>query len=143
MIHLSPRIVYNDNDVNLLAKIMKAEALGEGDQGMLLVGNVIVNRVVANCDVFRDTRNIYEVVYQKNAFAGVGQPLFNAPVNAKEKELALKNINGYRSEAATNALWFKNPGRGQSCPDTFYGALSGRYLNHCFYAPGYQLKCDL
>lgn len=51
MIHLSPRIVYNDNDVNLLAKIMKAEALGEGDQGMLLVGNVIVNRVVANCDV--------------------------------------------------------------------------------------------
>ena len=39
---------------------MKAEALGEGDQGMLLVGNVIVNRVVANCDVFRDTRNILE-----------------------------------------------------------------------------------
>ena len=143
MIHLSPRIVYNDNDVNLLAKIMKAEALGEGDQGMLLVGNVIVNRVVANCDVFRDTRNIYEVVYQKYAFAGVGQPLFNAPANAKEKELALKNINGYRSEPATNALWFKNPGRGQSCPDNFYGSLSGRYQNHCFYAPGYKLNCDL
>ena len=32
---MSPRIIYNDNDVNLLAKIMKAEALGEGDEGDL------------------------------------------------------------------------------------------------------------
>ena len=79
--NLSPRITYNDSDVELLARIMKSEALGEGDEGMLMVGNVIVNRVVANCDVFKNTRNIYEVVYQKNAFAGVDQPLFNQPVN--------------------------------------------------------------
>ena len=49
---MSPRILYNDSDVDLLARIMKAEALGEGEEGMLMVGNVVVNRVVANCDVF-------------------------------------------------------------------------------------------
>lgn len=52
---MSPRIQYSNNDVDLLAKIMKAEALGEGEEGMLLVGNVVVNRVVANCDVFKNT----------------------------------------------------------------------------------------
>lgn len=141
--NLSPRITFNENDVDLLARIMKAEALGEGDEGMLMVGNVIVNRVVANCDVFRDTRTISEVVYQKNAFSGVGQPLFNQPVNAKERELALRNIDGYRVEPATNALWFKNPGSNTACPEKFYGELTGRYKNHCFYAPRAKLKCDL
>ena len=140
---MSPRILYNDSDVDLLARIMKAEALGEGEEGMLMVGNVVINRVVANCDVFKDTRTISEVVYQKNAFSGVGQPLFNQPVNAKEKELALRNIDGYRIEPATNALWFKNPGSNVSCPQQFYGELSGRYKNHCFYAPGAKLNCDL
>lgn len=103
---MSPRILYNDSDVDLLARIMKAEALGEGEEGMLMVGNVVVNRVVANCDVFKNTRTISEVVYQKNAFSGVGQRLFNQPINAKERELALRNIDGYRIEPAYNALWF-------------------------------------
>lgn len=138
-----PRIAYNDADVELLARIMKAEALGEGDEGMLMVGNVVVNRVVAECDVFRNTRTISEVIYQTNAFAGVGQPLFNEAVNEKERELALRNIEGYRVEPAYNALWFKNPGSNVSCPETFYGELTGRYKNHCFYAPGEKLNCDL
>lgn len=140
---MSPRITYNQNDVDLLARIMKAEALGEGEEGMLLVGNVVINRVVANCDVFKNTRTVQEVVYQKNAFAGVDQPLFNQPVNAKERELALRCIEGYRNNPATSALWFKNPGRNKDCPETFYGNLSGRYKKHCFYSPGTKLNCDL
>ena len=32
-----------------MARMMRAEAEGEGKQGMLYVGNVIVNRVVAQC----------------------------------------------------------------------------------------------
>ena len=137
------RVKYSNEEVELLARLIQSEALGEGEQGMLLVGNVVINRVVANCDVFRNTRSITEVIYQKNAFSGVGQPLFNQPVNAKEKELALRNIDGYRIEPATNALWFKNPGSNVSCPQQFYGELSGRYKNHCFYAPGAKLNCDL
>lgn len=121
---------------------MKAEALGEGDEGMLMVGNVIVNRVVANCDVFKNTRTISEVIYQKNAFSGVGQPLFNQPVNDKEKELALKNIDGYRVEPSYSALWFKNPGS-TKCPEEFFGTLAGKYKRHCFYNPESNLKCEL
>jgi len=140
---LSPRILFNDSDVELLARIMKAEALGEGEEGMLMVGNVVINRVVANCDVFKNTRTISEVIYQKNAFSGVGQPLFNQAVNAKEKELALRNIEGYRIEPAYSALWFKNPGSKTPCPETFYGNLTGRFKNHCFYALGAKYNCDL
>ena len=137
------RVTYTDREVTLLAQIMKAEALGEGEEGMLLVGNVIINRVVANCDVFRNTRTITEVVYQKNAFSGVGTPLFNEPVNTMQKQLAMRCIEGYRNEPAYNALWFKNPGTNVACPSTFFGNLSGRYKKHCFYNPSYSLKCDL
>ena len=38
-------IAYNEADVKLLARLMRAEAEGEGQQGMLMVGNVGVNRV--------------------------------------------------------------------------------------------------
>ena len=103
------RIKYSTEEVDLLARLIKSEALGEGEQGMLLVGNVVINRVVANCDVFRNTRTITEVVYQKNAFSGVGTPLFNEPVDGLLRQIALRCINGYRNEPATNALWFKNP----------------------------------
>ena len=92
------RISYTEKEVELLARLIKSEALGEGEEGMLLVGNVIVNRVVANCDIFRNVRTISEVVYQTNQFAGVGQPLFNEPVSQNEKDIALRCINGYRNE---------------------------------------------
>ena len=101
------RISYTEKEVELLARLIKSEALGEGEEGMLLVGNVIVNRVVANCDIFRNVRTISEVVYQTNQFAGVGQPLFNEPVSQNEKDIALRCINGYRNEPATNALCLK------------------------------------
>ena len=42
---MSSRIAYNSKEVELLARLIKAEALGEGQEGMLLVGNVVVNRV--------------------------------------------------------------------------------------------------
>ena len=92
------RISYTEKEVELLARLIKSEALGEGEEGMLLVGNVVVNRVVANCDIFRNVRTISEVVYQTNQFAGVGQPLFNEPVSQNEKDIALRCINGYRNE---------------------------------------------
>ena len=44
-----PRVKYRDADVDLIARMMRAEAEAEGNQGMLYVGNVIVNRAVADC----------------------------------------------------------------------------------------------
>ena len=48
----------------LLARLMRAEAEGEGEQGMLLVGNVGVNRVRAACFDFKDIRTLEEMVFQ-------------------------------------------------------------------------------
>ena len=42
-------VSYNSKELDLLARIMRAEALNEGELGMLMVGNVVVNRVLANC----------------------------------------------------------------------------------------------
>jgi len=47
-------ISHNEEDVKLLARLIRAEAEGEGTQGMLLVGNVGVNRVRAECLDFKN-----------------------------------------------------------------------------------------
>ena len=110
---------------------------------MLLVGNVVINRVVANCDVFRNTTTITEVIYQKNAFEGTTTPLFNGNANTKLRELALKNIKGYRAEPANRALWYRNPGTNTPCSTRFYGTFSGKYKQHCFYNPTSDLGCNI
>ena len=35
------RISYTEKEVELLARLIKSEALGEGEEGMLLVGNAV------------------------------------------------------------------------------------------------------
>ncbi len=57
-------IAHNEEDVKLLARLMRAEAEGEGQQGMLMVGNVGVNRVRGNCLDFKNIRNLRQMVYQ-------------------------------------------------------------------------------
>jgi len=57
-------INYNEKEVDLLARLMRAEAVGEGNLGMLMVGNVIVNRALANCLDFKNITSISQVVYQ-------------------------------------------------------------------------------
>ncbi|GAA3318524.1 hypothetical protein GCM10020331_021680 [Ectobacillus funiculus] len=46
-------IPYTEEHVKLLARLMRAEAEGEGKQGMLMVGNVGVNRVLSDCLDFK------------------------------------------------------------------------------------------
>ena len=140
---ISSRCKYVTKDIDLLGRLMRAEAIGEGNFGMLLVGNVVINRVVANCDVFRNTTTIREVIYQKNAFEGVGAPLFVGSATGKERELALKNIQGYRAEPANRALWYRNPGATVPCQPFWYGDFSGRFKQHCFYNPEDRLGCNL
>ena len=53
-------INYNTKELDLLARIMRAEALNEGNLGMLMVGNVVVNRVVADCLTFGSVDSIFD-----------------------------------------------------------------------------------
>ena len=128
---------YTPKDLDLLARLMRAEAVGEGDFGMLMVGNVGVNRVVTNCYTFRDIRTISQMVYQDpGGFAGVYSPLFNSTSTIHESELAQNVLRGEYYYPATNALWFYAPSSGNDCVNQWYDQnLVGKYKNHCFYEP--------
>ena len=57
-------VAHNEEDVKLLARLMRAEAEGDGRLGMLMVGNVGVNRVRADCLDFQGLRTIRQMVFQ-------------------------------------------------------------------------------
>jgi len=130
-------INYNTKELDLVARLMRAEALGEGNLGMLMVGNVIVNRAIANCLTFKNIRSLYDVVYQNpGGFSGVNSSLFYKGATKQEKELAERCLRGEYYYPATHSLWFYAPGTNQNCKKTFYSQeLAGKYKNHCFYRP--------
>lgn len=130
-------VSYTTKELDLLARLMRAEAVGEGDLGMLMVGNVAVNRALADCLTFKNIRTISDVVYQSpGGFAGVTSSLFFSTATTKEKELANRVLRGEYYYPATNALWFYAPTGNNSCVSLWYEQrLSGRYKSHCFYIP--------
>jgi len=122
------------SDIDLLARLLRAEAEGEGEQGMMLVGNVGINRIRANCSDFIGIRTIPDMVYQPHAFEAVQHGYFYQRAREQEKRLARRSVDGERFWPAKFSLWyFKPPG---DCPQTWYDQpLVGRYKNHCFYEP--------
>lgn len=129
------KVKYNTKELDLMARLMRAEALGEGNLGMLMVGNIIVNRVVTECDIFGTSRTIYDVIYQNpGGFSGVNSSLFQSSSTDLEKRLAKRCINGELFHPASYSLWFYAPKKGSNCKNTFYSQpLVGRYKSHCFY----------
>lgn len=121
----------------LLARLMRAEAVGEGGLGMLMVGNVGINRVIADCLTFKDINTISEMIYQSpGGFSGTNSSLFYGNPTEKEQQLAERVIRGEYYHPATNALWFYAPTAGVSCTSTWWDQqLAGKYKGHCFYQP--------
>ena len=130
-------VKYTNKEMELLARLMRAEALGEGNLGMLMVGNVGINRVLADCLTFKDINSIYKMIYQSpGGFSGTNSSLFYGNPTEKEKLLAKRVLRGEYYFPATNALWFYAPTSGVACSSTGWDqAFSGRYKNHCFYQP--------
>ena len=130
-------ISYTSKELDLLARLMRAEALSDGNLGMLMVGNVAINRVICNCIDFRNIRTITDMVYQSpGGFSSINSSLFNSNPTTNELRLAKRVIDGEDFYPATNALWFYAPGSGNSCRSTWFNqANSGRYKSHCFYRP--------
>lgn len=127
---------YTTKELDLMARLMRSEALSDGALAMLMVGNVIVNRVIVTCDLFKNIRTIEGIVYQSpGGFVGSTSSLFQSSSTTKEKNLAKRCLRGEYFYPATNALWFYAPGK-SSCKKVWYGQeLSGRYKSHCFYEP--------
>jgi N-acetylmuramoyl-L-alanine amidase len=134
-----PRVKYTDADVALMARMMRAEAEGEGQQGMLYVGNVIVNRAKADCLDFRDVRSIRQVIFQVQggnySFEAVQKGnLFYNRARSVEKKLAKKNLDYWAQHPGKYALWYFNPYA--PCPPTWYNQpFAGQFKNHCYYEP--------
>ncbi|SFP89059.1 N-acetylmuramoyl-L-alanine amidase [Salibacterium halotolerans] len=105
---------------------------------MLLAGNVMVNRVYANCLDFNNIRTIPEMVYQSpGGFEAVQRSYFYQRARNREVRLARRLVQGERFAPAQNSLWFYRPTG--ACPAEWFGQPNvGRYKAHCFFSPIYS-----
>lgn len=128
-------IKYTSAERDLLARLMRAEALGEGGLGMLMVGDVVVNRVLADCYTFKNVNTLSKVINQKpGGFSGVDSSLYYGTPTTKERNLANRVLRGEYYYPATNSLWFYATS-GTCRPNWYEQALAGKYKKHCFYQP--------
>ncbi len=126
----------NREEIKLLARLIRAEAEEDGKLGMLMVGNVGVNRVKGDCLDFKGIRTIKQMVFQRpGGFEATQKGYFYQRARDSEIRLAIKVINGERYYPATFALWFFKPYTGGCPPQWFNQWNSGRYKSHCFYQP--------
>ena len=115
------RIKHTSRDVEELARLMLAEATGEGVEGMNMVGTVVSNRVEADCAPdFKGLRNIRHAIYQ--TIPGTGIPHFEPVLNGTlytqrpteaDLQRARNLLQGHREPRSRMNLWFFNPSPGK------------------------------
>ncbi|MGG0645133.1 cell wall hydrolase [Sporosarcina gallistercoris] len=127
-----------DKQIDLLARLMRAEAEGDGQLGMLLVGNVGVNRVRSDCLDFTEIRDLEDMVFQRpGGFEATTKGYFYQRAREVDRKLARRAVNGERFTPAERSLWFFMPAG--DCPEQWYGQYNtGRYKSHCFFSPTEQ-----
>lgn len=96
---------FSSADVQLLAKVISAEARGESYEGQVAVGAVILNRIASPS--FPDT--LSGVVYQRGAFSCVYDANWYQPVAASAKRAAQDAMNGW--DPSGGALYYYNPAK--------------------------------
>lgn len=133
----------------LLARIIKCEAGGEGDNGMKAVACVVMNRVnVPNGEYLRICQgDLRKVIFQDGQFdcvrtiiGGVEnlQTIWANPPEQIHYDIADWALSGNKLWGIENALWYFNP-YSPTCPTIFpsngTGSIINRIGNHCFYIP--------
>ncbi len=93
----------NEANVNLLARIISAEARGEPYEGQVAVGAVILNRI--EHPSFPDT--LSGVIYQPGAFTAITDGQFNEPVAESAYRAARDALNG--TDPSGGAIYYYNP----------------------------------
>jgi hypothetical protein len=94
---------YGNEDLDLLARLISAEARGEPYEGQVAVGAVVLNRV--NSPNFPNT--IREVIYQKGQFTSAENGAINAEPTASSTRAAKAALSG--EDPSRGALYFCNP----------------------------------
>lgn len=90
-------------NVNLLARIISAEARGEPYTGQVAVGAVILNRI--EHPSFPDT--LAGVIYQNGAFTAIVDGQFNEPVADSAYRAARDALNGW--DPTGGCIYYYNP----------------------------------
>ncbi|MEG0221651.1 MAG: cell wall hydrolase [Clostridia bacterium] len=96
-------IPQNESDVEILARVIYAEARGEPYQGKVAVGAVIVNRVKSS----RFPNSIADVVYAPGQFCTVRDGQINLRPSQEAFNAARDAISGI--DPSNGALYFYNP----------------------------------
>lgn len=132
----------------LLARILRCEAGGEGDNGMKGVATVIMNRVQVPSGEYHKIGqgDIRKIIYQKGQFdcmrsvlGGVANPqtIWANPPEQIHYDIADWALAGNKLWTAGASLWYFNPYA--PCPYTFpyngNGSFQVKIANHCFYNP--------
>ena len=135
------------SDLEILARTIKCEAGGEGEDGMKAVASVIMNRVnITYGEYGRLEKTVRAIVYQKGQFdcamENIGgrvntQNIYNMRPEQVHYDIANWAIAGNRLPNLGYALWFFNP-FSPTCRTYFpskVGVFVIRIGDHCFYNP--------
>ena len=134
-------------DLELLARIIRCEAGGEGEEGMKAVASVVMNRVhVTYGEYGRLDSTVRAVIYQPGQFDCVRetirgqynpQNIYNMLPEPIHYDIAEWAMVGNRVTGLGEALWYFNP-FSPNCRPNFpskVGVFVLRIGNHCFYNP--------
>lgn len=137
------------SDRELLARIIKCEAGGEGENGMKGVATVIMNRVRVPYGEYQRVGegDVRKVLYQKGQFdcmrsvlGGVANPqtIWANPPEQIHYNIADWALSGHRLYNIGFSLWYFNPFN-PGCPYLFpfngTGSFQVTVGQHCFYNP--------
>ena len=92
-------------NVNLLARIISAEARGEPYTGQVAVGAVVLNRI--KHPSFPDT--LSGVIYQNGAFTAIVDGQFNEPITDSAYNAAKDALNGW--DPTGGCIYYYNPSK--------------------------------
>jgi N-acetylmuramoyl-L-alanine amidase len=137
----------------LLARVIKCEAEGEGENGMKAVATVIMNRVNIPYGEYQRVGlgNVRAIIFQPNQFDCAAttkngkvmvRNIYNISPEDIHYEIADWALSGGKLFGVDNSLWYLNP-KGVCIP-YFPLNKSGKYFTtinlHCFYTPTPKYK---
>ena len=93
----------NNTDLNLLSKLVNAEARGEPYNGMVAVAATVLNRVSDS----RFPNTIAGVIYQSGAYTCVSDGQINLAGTEQSKKAAQDAINGW--DPTYGCIYYFNP----------------------------------
>ncbi len=133
----------------LLARLIKCEAGGEGIDGMRAVASVIINRAESTTGEFSRVSNggdVRAIILQTCQFVCLKefvngeynpQNVYNITPEDIHYEIADWALSGNTDSSVGNSIFFFNP-YSPNCPRFFpsnVGVIYNRVGDHCFYSP--------